>query len=50
MHCLAVIYPSLSMPFPVTPMQEVELKPDGRAIAVTHDNVMEYIHRVAEYR
>lgn len=29
---------------------EVELKPGGRNIAVTNDNVMEYIHRVADYR
>ncbi|MEW5297235.1 MAG: hypothetical protein WDW36_000459 [Sanguina aurantia] len=45
----------LSLTFSITDSvfgehREVELKPDGRSIAVTHDNVMEYIHRVAEYR
>lgn len=29
---------------------EVELKPGGRNINVTNDNVVEYIHRVADYR
>ena len=29
---------------------EVELKPGGRLISVTNDNVVEYIHRVADYR
>ncbi|KAG1656674.1 hypothetical protein FOA52_016018 [Chlamydomonas sp. UWO 241] len=29
---------------------EVELKPGGRDIPVTADNVMEYIHRMADYR
>ena len=29
---------------------EVELKPGGRLIAVTNDNVVEYIHRVADFR
>jgi len=29
---------------------EVELKPNGRQIGVTRDNVIEYIHRFADYR
>ncbi|GAX81158.1 hypothetical protein CEUSTIGMA_g8591.t1 [Chlamydomonas eustigma] len=29
---------------------EVELKPGGRDIAVTKDNVVEYIHRVSDFR
>jgi ubiquitin-protein ligase E3 C len=29
---------------------EVELKPGGAAIPVTNDNVVEYIHRVADFR
>ena len=29
---------------------EVELKPGGRHIPVTVDNVQEYIHRMAHYR
>lgn len=32
------------------PSAEVELKPGGRHIAVTADNVNEYIHRVAHYK
>ncbi|KAG2447722.1 hypothetical protein HYH02_007182 [Chlamydomonas schloesseri] len=32
------------------PHAEVELKPGGRHIAVTADNVREYIHRVAHYK
>lgn len=33
-----------------TVVSEVELKPGGRMIAVTNDNVVEYIHRVADFR
>jgi hypothetical protein len=32
------------------PSEEVELKPRGRHIAVTAENVNEYIHRVAHYK
>jgi len=30
--------------------EEVELKPNGKQIRVTRDNVIEYIHRFADYR
>ena len=34
----------------ITRQREVELKPGGRDIAVKADNVIEYIHRLADFR
>jgi len=30
--------------------EDVDLKPNGRDIAVTPENVVEYIHRIADFR
>ena len=30
--------------------EDVDLKPDGRNILVTPENVVEYIHRIASFR
>ena len=45
----------LSLTFTVTHQSwgrhvDVELKPGGRSIPVTNDNVVEYIHRIADFR
>ena len=53
LHLVTYDWHLFSVTVAVPPAQhhhEVDLKPNGRHIPVTNDSVVEYIHRVADYR